>query len=170
MDASSANRVRVVGCGRWLRRDDQVGLLVVEALQTLGCLPAGTALTEAPGAELADVLEGCEALILVDAAAPGTGRPPGTWQRIDYRAAPHRLRTRSSENTHTLGVDAALRLADGLGMLPERVSIYAIAVADTEPGDAMTPDVAAAVPHVAAAILEETCSLTQTTCREIEHA
>lgn len=172
MGLSSANRVRVVGCGRWLRRDDQVGLLVVEAIAQRGCMPAGVALTQAPGAELADEMIDCDALILVDAAAADANHPPGTWQAIDYRAAPTRLRPRSAGDTHTLGVDSALRLAATLGSLPEIVRIYAISAADTSQGDELTPQVSAAMPQVIEAIANEvrTLELAQAMCEEPTHA
>lgn len=170
MDASSVNTVRVVGCGRWLRRDDQVGLLVVEAIRRMAPLPAGTMLTQAPGAELADVMEGCDTLILVDAAAPDADHPAGSWQAIDYIAAPERLRPRGGENAHTIGVDSALRLAATLGTLPAVVRIFAIAVADTGQGEELTPQVLAAVPHIAEAIANELHAMAQKDTRGVCHA
>ncbi|MCB9853576.1 MAG: hydrogenase maturation protease [Phycisphaerales bacterium] len=152
MSIERTGRTRVVGCGRWFRRDDQVGLLVVQTLNAMGSLPAGIAATEAPGAELADQFDDCDRLILVDAAAADQTHPPGSWQVIDYRRDPGRLRPRRSDSTHTLSVDAALRLAGELGMLPPSVSIYAIAVADTRQGDELSPAVRAVVPRIAASI------------------
>lgn len=147
-----AGRIRIVGCGRWFRRDDQVGLLVVQALKAMGTHSTAIEMTEAPGAELADQFEDCDALVLVDAAAADDAHPPGSWQAIDYVRHPERLRSGREDNTHTIGVANALRLAGTLGALPASVTIYAIAVADTRQGDELTPSVAAAVPHVAASI------------------
>ncbi len=170
MQATSQNSVRVVGCGRWMRRDDQVGLLVVEALTRMERVPAGIALTEAPGAELVDQLEGCDVLILVDAALPDSDHPAGTWQSFDYIATPERLRPRSDENTHTIGVESVLRLAAAMEALPQVVHVYAIAVADTRQGDQLTPGVAAVVPEVANAIAEQLRQWTPVPNTEVHHA
>ena len=152
MTAGPGGTTRVVGCGRWFRRDDQVGLLVVRALREMSALPAGMAMTEAPGSELTDLFDVRDPLILVDAAASDTRRPPGSWQVIDYLESPERLRSRDAGDTHTLSVDSALELARALGVTPPRVLIYAIAVADVGQGNELTPAVAQAVPRVAAAI------------------
>lgn len=170
MQAMSDKLVRVVGCGRWMRRDDQVGLLVVEALKQMEGVPARIALTEAPGAELVDQLEGCDVLILVDAALSDRDHPAGTWQSFDYITTPKRLRPRSDENTHTIGVESVLRLAAAMEALPRVVHVYAIAVADTRQGDQLTPGVAAAVPLVANAIAGALRQWTPVPNEEVHHA
>lgn len=143
-----SRRVRIVGCGRSLRRDDQLGLRLVEVLSAAG-LPATVtvATTESPGADLLEDLEQTALLIIVDAAAEKEGFPAGAWTRIDWTAdLPSRHRGEVNEgslrlvnsgllaqtrtNTHTLGVTTALELGHQLGVLPPEVWIYAVAGGD----------------------------------------
>ncbi len=181
----SAGRVAVVGCGRWLRGDDQAGLLVAKAIRqagrglpeagyryTLGATGGLTAsadtgsklpvapvdrseplpeadtsaettvhTTESPGADLVTLLDGIDLLVVVDAAEQGPTHPPGTWQCIDYRRSPDRVRARSASNAHALGVDLALKLAEQMDLLPTEVWIYAISVAPGGCGEAVSPAV-----------------------------
>ncbi len=145
-------RVCIVGCGRWLRRDDQAGLVAAQRLEEGNSLAAEIILTESPGADTLTHLAGSDLLIVVDAAEPDERHPPGAWRRIDYRAAPHRLRTRSCCSTHTMGLGLALRLAERLNELPERVWVYAIAIASVGYGEQISSPVARAISEVVANI------------------
>jgi hydrogenase maturation protease len=86
----NAGEILVFGCGRWLCRDDQVGLLVAQALETRALETrqlAGVRIitSENPGADLPACLSGERLLVVIDAAAADDRHPPGTWQRIDAR-------------------------------------------------------------------------------------
>ena len=139
--------VRVIGCGRWIRGDDQVGLLVAEALARLRLPRTQVETTEAPGAELFDGLRPEDLLILVDAASARNTQPTGSLVRIDYRSAPDRIGTRCRTNTHTLSVDAALELGLELGMLPADVWIYVVAAEDFGFGEEVSAPVADCIPE-----------------------
>ena len=98
--------------------------------------------TESPCGDLPVELDGADLLVVVDAARPGKTTAPGAWSRIDYRREPDRIVSRSSMmDVHGLGVDAALNLAREIGLLPEDVWVYAVAVEDCGYGEDLTPAV-----------------------------
>lgn len=152
MTAIRSSEVCIIGCGRWLRRDDQAGLLVAQMLEGQDTHDAEIVSTESPGADIPHHLENCRLLILIDAAEPDDKHPPGTWKRIDYRNASKRIRSRSRTTTHTISVDTALKVSEALGVLPETVWVYAIAIEDTNYGETLTPKVGQAVCDISEAI------------------
>ncbi|MBN2562508.1 MAG: hydrogenase maturation protease [Phycisphaerae bacterium] len=153
MTKRSEGRVVLVGCGRWLRRDDQAGLLVAGAIERGGWgrrpddAPADIAIyaTESPGVDLVTLLDGVDLLVVVDAAEQGPGYPPGGWQRIDYRRSPDRVKHSGGSDAHTLGVGTALELAGQMDRLPADVWIYAISVATVDYGEAVSAEVQEAI-------------------------
>jgi hydrogenase maturation protease len=150
---NDAKQIRIVGCGRAHRRDDQFGLRVAAALAADA--PAGCAIetTEAPGADLIGGLEDVALLIVVDAAAQTPHLPAGQWVRIDYDREAEKLEAtlgpRAPLSGHTLGVAAALELGRTLGVLPAEVWVYVAAGADFGYGTELSAGVAAAVTAVA---------------------
>ena len=149
-------RINVVGIGNPWATDDAVGLAVVQQLQaeytsarleqhladdvvTFAALPQA-------GLSLLDFLAQGEVLILVDAAR--SHAPPGTLHCETWQ--PDRLLSRGVEraSSHGLGVREALELAAVLRKLPERVILWGIEVASTEPGAGLSPAVAAALPLI----------------------
>ena len=159
-DEHSPRSVLVIGCGRYLRRDDQVGLLIAERLrQTMVPLPEGITVhtTEAPCATMfADADADREALLVLIDAARGTGGvAPGSVLALDYHAQPERLRVGGRTNTHTLSVDAALGLGRELNLLPAQVWIYAVAGVDFDYGETLSPEVAKVIPEVVARIRQQ---------------
>jgi hydrogenase maturation protease len=155
--------VAIIGCGQWLRGDDQAGLRVAERLAA-GQLAAGpTALaasvsirtTCAPSAELFVDAPPEALLIVVDAARSSDDFAPGTVRRIEYGADGARLPASCRTDTHAMSVEAALALAHELGMLPRTVWIYAIAGSCWDEGAAMSAPVAAAVARAAEMIRHE---------------
>lgn len=148
-----AKRVCLFGCGRWLRCDDQTGLLIAEAIAALALPGVVVRLSEAPAADLPVGLDGADLLIVVDAARSNERFPPGTWQRIDYRLAPERLSARGSTlDVHQLSVEAALKLAEELRLLPPEVWVYAVAVAGNDYGEEISPLVRPVLTELAARI------------------
>ena len=137
--------VRVIGCGRRFWSDDQVGLLIAEALATLRPPQTEIETTEAPGAELFDGIRADDLLIVVDAAQAPDELLPGSLVRIDYRTDPGNIRKRRRTNTHTLSIDAALELGLELGILPVDVWIYAVAGEDFSQGSELSESVAKCV-------------------------
>jgi hydrogenase maturation protease len=146
---AGSDRVLIVGCGASLRRDDQAGLRVAEALARAG-LPEQVRVktTESPCVDLLVDLASqpdISLFVIIDAAAPGPERAPGTWRRIDQRRQPQRIRMGDRSSIHGLSVDAAFEIAAQMDMLPPNVWVYVIAVADIAYGEEMTPAVSEAI-------------------------
>ena len=93
--------------------------------------------------------------VVVDAAEQGPNHPPGTWQRIDYRRSPDRVRARCASNAHALSVDLALKLAEQMDLLPAEVWIYAISVAPGGCGEAVSPAVHQTIQFLTQRILSD---------------
>ncbi|HUN82010.1 MAG TPA: hydrogenase maturation protease [Phycisphaerae bacterium] len=145
----------IIGCGRWMRRDDQVGLLTARALQRMGVPETRVITTESPAIDILANLDDVALLILIDAARPDEDHPPGTWRRLKYDEHTFSYRPGVQLDSHALGVDAALEVARATGHLPENIWIYAIAAADCELGTAPTTIVRRSVKDVARGILTD---------------
>jgi len=119
-------RVRIVGCGRWSMGDDQAGLVAARRVRTL-CPQLDVCLTEEPLIELADGPgAGLEALFVIDAAPADDAHPAGTWTRIEYDDQTRIRLPEMHVAAHALGLPEALAVAERLGSLPPRVSLYLI--------------------------------------------
>ena len=116
---------------------------------------------------LIDDWEGRDAVILVDAAAPGGA--PGSIHRIDLLrdALPPEL---SLSSTHGFGVAEAVGLADALDLLPAQFIAYAIEGANFDPGAPISPQVAAVSGEVARRVAAELRYLGQPLSGDVDHA
>jgi hydrogenase maturation protease len=141
--------VRVVAVGS-PHGDDQAGWQLIERLRQ----------EEVPGLEAAcvpeplgllDHLEGCEALVLVDACRSGAA--PGTIVRLDWPDP--RLEACGSASTHGFGVARVLALAATLGRLPSRVVILGIEADACRPGAEISPAVTDALESLQRLVLRE---------------
>ncbi|MFH1418945.1 MAG: hydrogenase maturation protease [Planctomycetota bacterium] len=140
MAVGEQGRVCIVGCGRWMRRDDQIGLKIARRVAEAHSPNTRVIETESPTVDVAAHLDGdTQLLVLVDAARKAPGHPPGSWQRIDFRRERERLAASAPPlDTHSLSVDAALALAEEMRLLPPEVWIYVVAVENVEQGEAMS--------------------------------
>jgi hydrogenase maturation protease len=154
----------VVGVGNAYRRDDGVGLAVVEQLRER--VPKGVEIIacEQEPTRLLDAWQGAEAAILVDAVA--SGGEPGTLYRYKASEEPVPARVFHS-STHAFGVGETIELARTLGKLPRDLVVYGIEGQTFESGDVLSASVAAAVGRAVNAVLadlqlwtekEETCT------------
>jgi hydrogenase maturation protease len=151
--------VRIIGCGRWLRGDDQIGLMIAQALRSalegddVSSPLVAVESTEAPSADLFVEGLGCNGLLVViDAARVTEGVTPGTWTRIDYLRDAQRVRDKCRTHTHALSVDAALEMAAALELLPRHVWIYAVAGEDFGYHEHLSAGLAKALPEITARI------------------
>lgn len=147
-----SGRALVIGLGNPDRGDDAVGLHVARLVAALD-LP-DVVVEEALGdtLELLDRWAGPASVVLADAAAPIA--TPGRIHRLDPLAGPL-PRDLALGSTHAFGLAEAVELARTLGLLPRRMTIYAIEASCFDPGAALSPAVAAAVAAVAARIAAE---------------
>jgi hydrogenase maturation protease len=147
----------VIGVGNVYRRDDAAGLAVARALQ--GTLPNGVDILEREGepTSLIDAWESAKSVWLVDAVS--SGAEPGTIHRVDAGVEPLPAGFARS-STHHFGLPEAIELARALDRVPERLVVYGIEGASFDTGDALSPEVEAAVERVAGAIRKEVLACT----------
>lgn len=127
-DQSGLRRVLVLGLGNDILCDDAVGLVVAAAVgERLADRPEITALASPEmGLSLLDLVEGYDALVIVDAVQTGAGAA-GTVHEL----TPDDLEVVPRMSPHFLGVGDVLALGRHLGIcVPERVRIFAIEVED----------------------------------------
>ena len=155
---ASVHEMLVIGIGNPDRGDDGIGLLVVRQLAKR--LPPHATIVERTGDALAliDDWSGHDAVILVDAAAPGSA--PGSIHRIDLLQDELPIDL-SLSSTHAFGVADAVGLARTLGLLPRYVIVYAIEGETFEHGAPVSRKVAAALNEVVTRIADELCCLGQ---------
>jgi hydrogenase maturation protease len=151
-EPGSPAALRVICVGNAFRGDDAAGLEVAKLLR--GTLAEGADVLEREGepTALMDAWDGARAVWLVDAVS--SGAPSGTVHRVD--AGEHELPAGLFHaSTHAFGLAEAVELARALGRLPPHAVVFGIEGSRFEAGEALTPEVAAAVPGVADAIRKE---------------
>lgn len=146
--------IAVIGVGNEFRRDDGVGWAVVARLKERAedhAPPAGTVFATCDGdpGRLIGLWEGAGLAVVVDAAHahPGT---PGRVHRLELDAG--HIAPPSATSSHGLGLGEAVELARVLGLLPERLVVYAVEGADSDFGTGLSAAVAAAVEPLVAAV------------------
>jgi hydrogenase maturation protease len=149
----AVRRVALIGVGNETRRDEGVALRVLREVERLG-VPRGVTVRfeGTDGLALLNWSGAAEVLILVDAwLAPGVAA--GTCERFGLDDVEDRHRMDSS--THELRPLQALELARALDLPMPRVVVYAVAIHDMAFGEALSPEVEAAVPSIAARVHDE---------------
>jgi hydrogenase maturation protease len=137
----ASKRPGIICVGNADRADDALGPVCADMLAKHG-LPVRVCPGDA--FELLEIFRDSPAVFLVDAVVTGS-KPPGTIYAIDGDS--NAIRTASwTGSTHGLGVAEALRLAKALGVCPSRVFIYGVEASKFDWGEAMTPEVQAALP------------------------
>ncbi|MBD0842180.1 hydrogenase maturation protease [Streptomyces sp. TRM68416] len=146
-------RIAVIGVGNEFRRDDGVGWAVIDRLRARE-LPADAVLATCDGdpGRLIGLWEGARLAVVVDAAHTHPGSP-GRVHRLALDAG--LLPPPSATSSHGLGLGEAVELARVLGLLPERLIVYAVEGADSDYGTGLSPAVAAAVAPLAEAVEAE---------------
>lgn len=146
-------RVLILGLGNPLLGDEGIGVRVVEELKELE-LPDGVRVVEGStaGLGLIGLMEGCQRVIIVDAA--DMGRPPGCIVRFTPSEA--QLKTAEAPlSLHQLGLGEVLALAKALEMAPAELVIIGIQPGRIEMGAGLSPEVEKAIPHIIRTIRDE---------------
>ncbi len=147
------DRILVACVGNIFLGDDGFGVEVASHLANRP-LPAGVQLADIGirGIHLAyELLDGCDLLILVDAAPHG--QPAGSVSVIEV--GPETVATpRPVIDAHGLAPDDVFTLLDQLDARPARTIVVACEPGDCTAGMSLTPAVAAAVPHAVRAVEE----------------
>jgi len=145
--------ILILGVGNLLRRDEGVGVHVVQRLQQLR-LPKGVQVIDGgtAGMGLLDLLEGYERAVIIDAA--DMGLEPGSVvkfrpEAVQFYSPDLRL------SLHSVDVGSVLELARLLGKkLPELV-IIGVQPKDTGWGTDLSIEVLAEMRHIVDLVLEE---------------
>jgi hydrogenase maturation protease len=140
MSDMSMTKPLLIGVGNDFARDDAAGRLVVRRLRGHGDVEIAE--THGAAADLVTLMEGRDHVIIVDACMSGAA--PGTLHQIDGMGEnlPTWLRSVSS---HGIGVAEGIQLAHVLGVLPQRIDIWAIEGTDYANGEELSPEVAEAI-------------------------
>jgi hydrogenase maturation protease len=134
--------MRVICCGNRERGDDGAAVLVAERLRDLGIeaqIHSGEALA------LMDAWDKADEVIVVDAMV--TGAAAGTTQV--WEAPLPAAFVDAPASTHGLGVGEAIKLAQVIGRLPERLRVYGIEGKHFGSGDEISSEVKQAAERVA---------------------
>lgn len=153
----TARRAVVIGIGNSYRRDDAVGLVVADHIgRTAG--PGVLALCcDGEPTTLIQAWSDVDIAVVVDAVV-GSSAPVGGLCRMVVTAqdAARRFeRAPGGSGSHGLGLPEAIALARALDLLPRRLVVLGVEVADVRTGVGLSPPVAAAVADVVAAAHRE---------------
>ena len=152
--------VRVIGCGNPDAGDDAAGIVAVErARDVLRAIPGVEVRPEVSPLEVVHLLEGAEAIVVVDAIrTPGAARSPGRVIRAVAEPDGFPGAFRSSLSSHGFGVMEAFGLASTVGRAPQ-VVVIGVEAEDTTAGRPMSEAVREALPGLTAAIVREARTL-----------
>jgi hydrogenase maturation protease len=143
-------RTLVAGVGNIFQRDDAFGVEVIRLLADRP-RPPGVQITDfgIRGVHLVyELLDGCDLLVLVDAAQ--RGYPPGTVSVLEVGAEPGPAT--AAMDGHGLVPDQVLSMLASMGCPPGRSLIVACEPADVSAGMGLSDRVRQALPHAVRAV------------------
>jgi len=146
-------KVKIIGLGSPLRTDDGLGTAAIERLAERGNLPPEAELIDGGlcGLSLLDLIEGADAVILVDAVQ--SDEPPGT---IIRTSADQILRMDTPPGSvHEFRVAETLHLADSLGTPLPPITLVGMVPQDISPGQSLSAAVDANFSSLLDSILVE---------------
>jgi hydrogenase maturation protein HypF len=118
--------IRIVGIGSPFG-DDAAGLEIARMLAQSPPPNCEVIAADRPGTALVDLLEGADAVILIDAVR--SGAPPGTIHEFTFDELDRCASRFVSFSSHDLGVAAAIQLAQKLGRAPSVGKVIGIEIA-----------------------------------------
>jgi hydrogenase maturation protease len=143
--------------------DDRAGLVIAEKLSQR--LPTCATLRLRSPLAVLDHLSNSKQLLIVDACRGGG--PLGTITRYKWPIADE-INIRFS-GTHDFGLIATLHLADGMGLLPPKVTIWSIEIADQDFRDGFSQPLSPAVARGAELLVDQVVDeITAASSLEIE--
>jgi len=153
MAASPKTPIKIIGVGNTFRGDDAAGLMVVRGLPKEDFPQVEIIESPGTGSALADAWQNAARVIIIDAVV--AGGPPGTIYRFDAHDLGAALPVSHSPTTHGWGLSEALALGKVFQNLPPVLIIYGIEGKNFGLGEALSPEVAAAIPEVIRRVTEE---------------
>jgi hydrogenase maturation protease len=150
--SNEAARRLLIGAGNDFRSDDGVGRAIARGVAALGLPGLRVRECTGEGAELMDLWQGADEVVVVDAAH--SGARPGTVVR--FEASRERLPTGFfSYTTHAFSVAEAVETARALGTLPRNLVVYGVEGEAFGHGQHLSPCVAAAASRMVAVLLAD---------------
>ena len=143
------DKIRVIALGS-SHGDDQAAWWAANRLRADDSL-AWDIVTLEEATQIVDHLEDCEQVLIMDACSSGAA--PGTITRLAW--PDERLRKRGGGSTHGMSVGEALCLAERLGRLPHKVTLFGIEIEQTSPGAPLSPTVEQALPGLMRELMRE---------------
>jgi hydrogenase maturation protease len=138
---------------------DRVGWLVAEEIERRLVGKIDVRCARAP-ADLLDWLVGVDRLVICDACRDT--RQAGTWMRFDWPAV--EIADVEFAGTHDMNLPATLKLAERLGLLPKRTTIWGmtvecdslvrVATGEYVPGDLLESELSPELSDALAALIE----------------
>lgn len=144
-------RALVIGVGNPYRRDDGVGLVILDGLRASGADRFDVIESNGESSSLVETWTGRSAVIVVDAVS--SGALPGTVHRLEcslgrWDVSPGLVQMSS----HGAGLAEAVVLGQVLGRFPSRLIFLGVEVLDVSAGEGLSIPVAATVPGIIAMI------------------
>lgn len=146
------SRVRVICLGNRHACDDGAALRAADALDDDEVVRAGR-----PGAGLLDLLDGEAPVVLVDVTRSGS--TPGTIHRLVLADVTEAALAGPNVSSHGFGPAQALELGRVLGRALPDGAFVGIEGVRFDPGDELSPAVAAAMPALIAAVRDAVAAL-----------
>lgn len=148
----TVHKTAVLGIGNPLRRDDGVGIRVIQLMQAKGKYPSIDIIDGGTSPDLFSLLdEDTEKLIVVDALR--TGGTPGHIFRLKLNES--NIAEEPASSMHGLGLLDSLKMMVRLGIKPPEVTIIGIEPCDVSNGLNLSPQIEAMIPDLIAAVEEE---------------
>jgi len=148
----TADNILVIGIGNEYRGDDEVGLLVARALAASGLEKVQVLELPGEGTELLEAWRNRDHVIVVDACQSGAAI--GTITQIDVNASPLPSGF-FSYSTHAFGLAEAVETSRNLGILPQKMTVFAIEGKNFAQGAPLTAGVEAAAGQVSMRVADE---------------
>lgn len=146
--------ISLIGIGNSFRRDDGVGIAIVNRLKAQTNRSQDIVFLECSGegAELMELWAGFDRVFLFDAVM--AGKAPGTIHRFDASLAsiPSDFFKYSS---HAFSLAEAVEMARILGRLPGKLIVFGIEGTDFKHGEGLSPAVQEAIDIVTERVLRE---------------
>jgi len=133
------SKTLLIGVGNAFRHDDAVGLWAAQEIRKRGLPDLMVLESTGDGAELLDVWQGADTVVLVDAMQSGAA--PGTLHRLNALAHPLRPPFFPRCSSHVFGIAEAVQMGLVLDQLPRCLLIYGIEGKDFSPGCGLSPEV-----------------------------
>jgi len=126
-------KIIILGLGNPLRRDDGIGVAVVEALKEYHALPEDITIIDAgtSNVDLLLLMQGYQRAYIIDAAE--FGGDPGEWRCIPIQDISFDMEVQTRyESYHHANLKDAISLGQALGILPKQIFIYAVQPQDLQ--------------------------------------